>query len=99
MTDNQARLPEHLKPKTIANMKQGIRFYTLPWAMLADADELLWLKPLYPVTLEVRGTSNMAVELREDGYHVWPVPDMTYVPCGKGHGKPVAVLEGCGCDE
>jgi hypothetical protein len=100
----QARLPKALRDATptIATMQFGGTCYTVPWAMWADQDELLWLHPDYPVTVRPLGTSSMRVELHDDGYHVWPVRDHPYNPRdGSGYvGSPsqqfipVAALEG-----
>ena len=61
-------------------MEFGRPCYTTPWAMWADTEELLWLHPDYEVTAQPLGTSCMRVELRDDGYHVWPVHGRGYRP-------------------
>jgi len=101
-TTPQARLPKALHAPTIATMKFGQTRYTVPWAMWADHDELLWLHPDYEVTPRPMGTSSMRLELRDDGYHVWPVRGHGYSPqaeagyCGSASQSfiPVAALEG-----
>ena len=81
-TARQARLPKALRDAipTIATMEFGRTYYTVPWAMWADSDELLWLHPDYEVGTQPRGTSCMRLELRDDGYHVWPVRGHGYRP-------------------
>lgn len=81
-TAPQAKLTKALRDTTpaIATMEFGRAYYTVPWAMWADRDELLWLHPDYEVTSHPSGTSSMRVELRGDGYHVWPVRGHGYRP-------------------
>jgi hypothetical protein len=78
----QARLTKTLRDATptIATMEFGRTYFTVPWAMWADTDELLWLHPDYEATTQPRGTSSMRVELRDDGYHVWPARGRGYRP-------------------
>jgi hypothetical protein len=91
----QARLPAVLRETTIATMKPGRTYYTVPWAMRADTDGRLWLYPGHMADVRRCGTVEMRVELREDGYHVWPVPGKVYAPGAAGGDLvPVAVLEG-----
>jgi hypothetical protein len=103
-TARQARLTKALRDAnpTIADMEFGRPRYTVPWAMWADRDELLWLHPDYEVTSQPMGTSSMRVELRDDGYHVWPVRGHGYKPQAEAgyvgspsqQFIPVAALEG-----
>jgi hypothetical protein len=73
----------------------GRTYYTVPWAMVADADGKLWLRRSFPLfDKPEQATVTMRVELHEDGYHVWPVKGEQYVPDGTGTDLPVAVLEG-----
>lgn len=95
----QARLPEELRDTAkIANMEAGQVRYTVPWAMKADLDGALWLRPDYLASERPGGTVEMRIERRGDGYHVWPVPGYRYSPDGAhpagGPYIPVAVLEG-----
>ena len=77
----QAKLTKALRGgPTVATMEFGRTYYTVPWAMWADRDELLWLHPDYEVTSQPQGTSSMRVELQADGYHVWPVRGHGYRP-------------------
>lgn len=81
---------------TIAEMTRGQARYTVPWAMRADLGGGLWLHPRYTVHDRPGGTVQMRIELRGDGYHVWPVAGEAPRP-GGGAGigyLPVAVLEG-----
>jgi hypothetical protein len=81
----------------IITMDAGRPYYTVPWAMRADEDGGLWLAPDYTVWGRPGGTASMRIELREDGYHVWPVRREEYPPAGDAPEKslvPVAVLEG-----
>jgi hypothetical protein len=92
----QARLPAAIREATVATMEPGRPYWTVPWAMLADEDGRLWLRPGYTAWDRPGGTARMRMELREDGYHVWPVPGETYTPeaLGSQQFMPVAVLEG-----
>jgi hypothetical protein len=101
----QARLPKALlrdAEPTIADMEFGRTCYTVPWAMWADRDGLMWLHPDYPAVGQPGGAIEMRVELRADGYHVWPVPGRGYRPQAQpgyaGEASqafiPVAALEG-----
>jgi hypothetical protein len=98
----QARLPDALTGPVIASMEFDSTCYAVPWAMWADEDGLLWLHPDYAVTPCIAGTSRMRIELRTDGYHVWPPRDHVWQKGAKLHGVPsqpwipVAVLEGDG---
>ena len=76
----QATLPEDLEESTIDSMTTGETAYTLPWGMWVDSDRNCWLHPKYSITPQVLGTSSMRIELREDGYHVWPPPGETWSP-------------------
>lgn len=77
---SQASLPRQLEGPTIATMEFGRAYYTVPWAMWADADRLLWLHPDYPAESSPGGTVQMRIELRDDGYHVWPPSDASHKP-------------------
>ncbi|HEY5988233.1 MAG TPA: hypothetical protein VIV12_17935 [Streptosporangiaceae bacterium] len=97
----QARLPRNWEQPTIATMEFGQTLYTVPWAMRADEDRQLWLHPDFPTENAPQGTVMMRVELRDDGYHVWPVSNHSYQPApavfaGKTSQPfiPVAVLHG-----
>ena len=78
----QARLPKAFQDATptIATMEFGRAYYTVPWAMWADRDSLLWLHPDYRVSDQPGGTCKMRVELQSDGYHVRPVSTHSYKP-------------------
>jgi hypothetical protein len=100
MNAGQAQLPRELEGPSIATMEFGCAYYTVPWAMWVDADRMLWLHPDYPAESAPDGTVQMRIELRDDGYHVWPPGDKPYRP-QQEHGYlggtsqpfiPVAVL-------
>ncbi|MDB5165544.1 MAG: hypothetical protein JWM00_434 [Candidatus Saccharibacteria bacterium] len=85
----QDRSPENLERPTIDSMVTSQVAYTLPWGMWVDNTRCLWLHPKYPITDEVRGTSRMRIELRHDGYHVWPPADETWSPSKEpGYASP-----------
>jgi len=91
-----AKLPAAFREATIASMKPGRPYYTVPWAMQADENGALWLRRGYTAWDCPGGTAQMRVERRDDGYHVWPVPGERYAPEAL-HGQrfiSVAVLEG-----
>lgn len=91
----QAVLPKALAARVIGSMETGQTGYAVPWAMLADMDGKLWLKPEYDLRAEPAGTCQMRVELRADGYHVTPAPGNTYQNERRWQKnlRPVAVLE------
>jgi len=100
--NGQARLPVALTGSVIATMDFGRACYTVPWAMWSDMQGRLWLHPDYDTTTAPHGTMSMRVELREDGYRVWPVRGHAYRPRAEPgyYGTPsrpfipVAVIEG-----
>lgn len=75
-----AVLPEDMERATIGTMMTGDRRYVVPWAMWVDAERSCWLHPDYDTHDRCGGTVQMRVELREDGYHVWPVAGHGYRP-------------------
>ena len=80
MNFRQARLPEDLEGKTIDSMVTGEIGYTTPWGMWVDKHRKCWLNPTYTVSENPEGTSRMRVELRSDGYHVWPPSGESWKP-------------------
>jgi hypothetical protein len=76
----QASLPAELSETTIAAMEPGRPYYAVPWAMRSDDGGRMWLNPRYTAHDRPGGTASMRMELREDGYHVWPVPGEAYKP-------------------
>jgi hypothetical protein len=66
----QATIPSDRLEITIKDLQVGESGYTLPWGMWIDLEDHCWLNPDYPVTGEVKGTSRMWVERKENGYHV-----------------------------
>src|SRR6266508_1609463 len=68
----QASLPESMEEDTLDSMMTGEVAYTVPWAMWVDDQRQCWLHPKYPTHRHAHGTASMRVELRRDGYHVWP---------------------------
>lgn len=73
-------LPSSMHERTIDSLEVGESGYTMSWAMWVDLNSNMWLNPKYPVGAEVVGTSNMRVERRGDGFHVWPPSDAKYTP-------------------
>lgn len=76
----QAVLPASLCTPVVGTMKPGETGYTVPWAMLADKQERLWLKPDYPVTQAPHGTSQLRVERRKNDFTVRVPSGQTYQP-------------------
>lgn len=76
----QAILPASLRTPVVSTMKPGETGYTVPWAMLADKQERLWLKPDYPVTQAPHGTSQLQVERRKNDFTVRVPSGQTYQP-------------------
>ena len=77
--ERQAKLPSTLEKRNgIRQMNLGAVGYTVPWAMEVDYDRNCWLHPKHTLNQESRGTAEMRVELREDGYHVWAPSGYTW---------------------
>lgn len=75
-----SRLPESFEHRTIAGMLPGDKGYTVPWAMFADEDRILWINAGYIVTDEEQGTSHLSIERTKDGVIVYQnsIGDHTY---------------------
>jgi hypothetical protein len=67
-----ATLPENLEEATVDSMVTGQVAYMVPWGMWVDSERHCWLHPKYPIRTQPGGTAAMRIELREDGFHVWP---------------------------
>lgn len=78
--ERQAILPENREESTLGGMSVGEGAFTVRWAMWVDPQRRCWVDPDYPVTNLPLGTSNMRVERRADGYHVWVPPGATWQP-------------------
>jgi hypothetical protein len=74
----QATLPEDLEGATVDSMMTGQAAYMVPWGMWVDRDRHCWLHPKYTISSHLGGTFEMRIELREDGYHVWPPQGETW---------------------
>lgn len=73
-------LPENLEEAAIELMAVGESGWAVPWAMWVDGARQCWLHPKYTVTERPGGTGVMLVELRADGYHVWPPAGYRWSP-------------------
>lgn len=73
-----ATLPRDLESATVSTMWAEEVRYAHPSAMLADLDRVLWLRGSADTVVIRNDFFCMRVELREDGYHVWPAPGHTY---------------------
>ncbi|HVS78831.1 MAG TPA: hypothetical protein VHD84_00880 [Candidatus Saccharimonadales bacterium] len=76
----QAKLPNEFNESLIGNKQVGFVGYTVPWAMQVGDDDLCWLRAHMPAYRRSGGTVKMKVELREDGWHVWPPEGETWRP-------------------
>lgn len=86
---SQAVLPEDMEEDTVASMLTGESAYMVPWGMWVDNERHCWLHPGYTTHKRPGGTVEMRVELREDGYHVWPVRGHKYQPTeAPGYASP-----------
>lgn len=56
---------------SIGSMKVGQVGYALSWALRVNSSWSCYLVPSYPVSKEPFGTTNMKIERKQDGYHVW----------------------------
>ena len=63
-----------------AEMATGDSGWIVPWGMWADTAGRFWLHPAYDVFDRPRGTVQMRVECRWDGFHVWPPAGEKYIP-------------------
>lgn len=89
LRNRQAKLPEDLEGDTIGSMVTGEVGYTNPWAMWVDTERNCWLHPEHVLRSHPQGNVKMKVELREDGYHVWTPPGMTWsVQAEPGYQSP-----------
>lgn len=68
----QAVLPDALESRSLSSMSIGETGWTVPWAMWVDRQRRCWLNPGFLAESDPGGTVEMKVELRDDGYHVWP---------------------------
>lgn len=78
MNKTHATLPENLEAAAIDTMMTGEVAYTVPWAMWVDTQRRCWLHPKYTTHETPHGTVEMRIELRQDGYHVWPPAGATW---------------------
>jgi hypothetical protein len=76
----QASLPKYLKKATVDSMTTGQVAYTVPWGMWVDSARHCWLHPRYPIYNHPGGASQIRIELKEDGYHVWAPRGTTWSP-------------------
>ena len=87
--NKQATLPENLQEATVDSMMTGQVAYMVPWGMWVDNERACWLHPKYTIYAQPGGTVVMRVELRQDGYHVWPTSDHKYSPTQEpGYASP-----------
>ena len=89
-------LPRNLEAGSLGSMRLGMTRYTTPWALWADSKRTLWLRADAPAETGPHGTVSMRVDLRRDGYHVFPPRGERYRPepgtrAGAGN-LPVAKL-------
>jgi len=75
-----AILPENLEGLTIDSIVVGDSGFIVPWGMWVDTQRHCWLHPKYPIHTSACGTTRMRIELRQDGFHVWPPEDETWQP-------------------
>lgn len=73
-------LPAQLEAGTITRMRVGDVRWTFPWAMWVDADRRCWLEAHKPAEEHAWGAVEMKVELRADGFHVWPPGKHKWLP-------------------
>jgi hypothetical protein len=68
--EGQARMPKSRIEHTIGGMRVGEIGYTVPWAVAADGDGLLWIDEGFTIHPHSGGTLSMLVERRPGGYVV-----------------------------
>ena len=75
-----SRLPEAFESRTIAGMSPGDKGYTVPWAMFADEDRILWINGGHSVMKEPKGTAHLEIQRTKDGVIVYEdsIGDHTY---------------------
>lgn len=91
-----SRLPEAYEENTIAEMLPGDEGYTVPWAMWADEDRVLWINGKYSFTKNVFGTSHLRIKRTQAGVIVYQnsIGDHRYSPgraCYVGGADPLPV--------
>lgn len=64
-------LPETYEEDTIERMLPRETGYTLPWAMWADSNRVLWINGNYPIYKEPFGTSHMLIQRTPTGVIVY----------------------------
>ena len=65
-----SRLPETYEENIINRMVSGDIGYTVPWAMYADEDRLLWINSSYSISTRPSGTVQLRIERTRDGVRV-----------------------------
>jgi hypothetical protein len=73
-------LPRNLEADSLETMRIGMTRYTTPWSLWADGKRALWLRAGSPAETSPHGTVSMRVDLRRDGYHVFPPRGERYRP-------------------
>jgi hypothetical protein len=66
-----SRLPEAYEEDTIYGMSVGEKGFTVPWAMWADADRVLWINGDYTIHKEAFGTAHLYIERTKEGVIVY----------------------------
>lgn len=69
--DKQATLPEKYILKAIADMKDGERGYTVPWAMVVGKDMKLWLDTSYSVSASPSPSGTAKLEIGKVSGSYW----------------------------
>ena len=79
-------LPEDMEQETISGMPVGESGYTVPWAMWADLNRVLWINGNYSIHKKPHGTVCMFVERTKEGVVVYrrTIGDHKYQPRHSG---------------
>lgn len=78
-----AVLPEKLQRSRVSDLAIGEAAYIVRLGMWVDEERRCWLHPDFTVMRSAVGTSDLRVERRGDGYHVWMPDDAGWKPADK----------------
>jgi hypothetical protein len=85
-----ATLPSEYRPFTVADLGIGASGWVVPWALIVDSENRMWINPRHTVASDRQGMSSVFVSRWHDGYHVTiDEPEIRYV-CRIDAGSPDA---------
>lgn len=78
-----ATLPENRERPRVSDLAIGEAAYIVRLGMWVDEEQRCWLHPDFTVTRSAVGTSDLRIERRADGYHVWTPVVARWTPVDK----------------